>query len=82
MKPPICRICQKRLKDMENGGLIHFKKRPTDIEWEKEMKREGKIGHPPYADWFCEKHYDAAYQYKHLPIHEALKKLKEENQNL
>ncbi|MGV9197907.1 MAG: hypothetical protein ACOC4M_03630 [Promethearchaeia archaeon] len=81
MKPPICRICHERLESMEEGGLIYFRKRPSDIEWEKEMKKEGKVGHPPYADWFCEDHYDAAYEYKSLPIHEALQKLKEKEKN-
>jgi len=74
MKPPICRICNKRIKKFENAGLVNFKKRPSDIEWEDEMERESKVGHPPYADWFCKKHYTKAKELSYLPIHEALKK--------
>ncbi|MFO7796601.1 MAG: hypothetical protein ACQERB_06755 [Promethearchaeati archaeon] len=74
MKPPICCICHKRIKNFENAGLVSFKKRPSDIEWEEEMEREGKVGHPPYADWFCEQHYSRAKELSSLPIHEAIKK--------
>ena len=78
MKPPICRICDKKLADMDDGGLIYFKKRPSDIEWEKRMEEIGGVGHPPYADWFCKKHYEKAMELKHLPINEALKILRSE----
>ena len=72
MRPPICRICDKKLEDVDDGGLIYFKKRPFDIEWEKKMERIGGVGHPPYAEWFCKKHYDIAKNVKHLPIDKAL----------
>ena len=76
MKPPICSICHKRIKNMQNAGLIYFKKRPADIEWEKEMEREGKVGHPPYTEWFCEKHYQKAQELKDKTIDKAMSILK------
>ncbi len=50
MRPPICRICDKKLIDKDDGGLIYFKKRPSDIEWEKKMEEIRGVGHPPYAE--------------------------------
>ena len=50
MRPPICAICDKKMLDTEDGGLIYFKKRPSDIEWEKRMEQNGMVGHPPYAE--------------------------------
>ncbi|MFX0004689.1 MAG: hypothetical protein ACFE9C_06300 [Candidatus Hodarchaeota archaeon] len=76
MKPPICRICDKELAEMDDGGLIYFKKRPSDIEWEERMEKIGGVGHPPYAEWFCKKHYDKANELKHLTIDKVLRILK------
>ncbi|MEE9377995.1 MAG: hypothetical protein V3V33_08165 [Candidatus Lokiarchaeia archaeon] len=73
MKPPICRVCDKKLKDLNKGGLVYFTKRPSDIEWEKRMEEIGGVGHPPYAEWFCKKHYDKANELKNLTIDKALK---------
>ncbi len=72
MKPPICRICDKELAEMNDGGLIYFKKRPSDMEWKKKMEEIGGVGHPPNAEWFCKKHFNKANKLKHLPINEAL----------
>jgi hypothetical protein len=72
MKPPICIICHKYIENMENSGLIYFKKRHSDIEWDKRMKREGKVGHPPYARWFCEQHYSKAEELKDYPVDKAM----------
>ncbi len=60
---------------MDDGGLIYFKKRPIDKEWDKKMEEKGMVGHPPYAEWFCKKHYEKAYELKYLPINEAIKLL-------
>lgn len=73
MKPPVCRICDKKLADMNDGGLIYFKKRPSDLEWEKRMEETVGVGHPPYAEWFCKKHYEKANELKQLSIDEALR---------
>ncbi|MFW9942502.1 MAG: hypothetical protein ACFFFT_15795 [Candidatus Thorarchaeota archaeon] len=75
MRPPICRVCDKELAEKNDGGLVYFKKRQSDIEWEKKMEEIGGTGHPPYAEWFCKKHYKKANELKHLPIDEAFKKL-------
>ncbi len=79
MRPPICRICDKRLATMDDGGLIYFKKRQTDNEWNKRMEEIGGVGHPPYAEWFCKKHYSKANELKYLPIDQALKILTSED---
>ncbi|MHA1603837.1 MAG: hypothetical protein ACTSWF_04205 [Candidatus Freyarchaeota archaeon] len=47
MRPPICAICDKRFLDSEEGGLVYFKKRPSDYEWIKKMEEKGMVGHPP-----------------------------------
>lgn len=74
MRPPICAVCDKEFGPDE-GGLIYFKKRPSDIEWEQKMKKTGGIGHPPYADWFCGEHYEVALEFKDRTIDEAMKLL-------
>ena len=76
MKPPICRICDKRLDALDDGGLIYFEKGQSDLEWDKYMEEKGFIGHPPYADWFCKEHYREAIKLKHLSIDNAMSKLK------
>ena len=76
MKPPICCICSKRFDNTKEGDIVFFKKTEYDIEWDKEMEEQGKVEHPPYAEWFCGDHLDEALKLKHLPITEALKILK------
>ena len=76
MRPPICVICDKNLIDMDDGGLIYFKKRPSDIEWDENMEMKGYVGHPSYAEWFCSVHYNKAYELKDLTIDKAMKILK------
>ncbi len=78
MKPPYCYICGTFLEDSESGGLVHFARTEEDIEWAKRMKKENKVGHPPYMEWFCEKHYYIAKEYSHLPFIEAIKAIKNE----
>jgi len=78
MRPPVCRVCDKKLADLDDGGLIYFKKRQSDIKWDKRMEEIGGVGHPPYADWFCKNHYEKAFELKHLSIDKALKILRAE----
>ncbi len=73
MKPPICRICDKTLEGQDDGGLIYFKKRLSDIQWERRMQEIRGFGHPPNAEWFCRKHYDKAKELEELTIDKALK---------
>ncbi|MHA2288958.1 MAG: hypothetical protein ACXABG_09230 [Promethearchaeota archaeon] len=75
MKPPICCICDKNLEYPDDGGLIYFNKRPSDKKWDKIMKENGMIGHPPYAEWFCRNHFGKANKLKDLPIDKAMKLL-------
>jgi hypothetical protein len=67
----VCAICGRHLKD--NGGLIYFRKRPSDIAWQERMDEKKMVGHPPYAEWFCDEHYEIAKQVQHLAIDEACK---------
>ena len=76
MKPPICTICDKDLVDPDEGGLIYFRKRPSDIKWEEKMEEIEGVGHPPNAEWFCKNHYKKASELTHLPINEVLKILR------
>ena len=77
MRPPYCGICDKELDlNSKDCGLVYFKKRPSDIEWDNKIKEKNMIGHPPYADWFCEKHCKTALQYKHLTIGKAKEKIR------
>ena len=57
MRPPICIICDKALEDLEKGGLISFQKTESDVKWDQEMAVKEMVGHPPYVEWFCKKHY-------------------------
>ncbi|MHA1328046.1 MAG: hypothetical protein ACTSRH_12090 [Promethearchaeota archaeon] len=41
------------------------------------MKREHKVGHPPWMAWFCGEHYKIAKKYSNLTISEAFGKLRE-----
>ncbi len=78
MRPPTCRICDKDLEENE-GGLVSFRKRFSDLVWERKMKRINGVGHPPYTDWFCEKHYQRAQELKDLTIDKAMAIMNEEN---
>jgi hypothetical protein len=75
MRPPICYICDKHFRPSDGGGLVYFKKRPSDIKWDKKAEQPGYVGHPPYTEWFCEDHYDEAKERSHLPIDQARKEL-------
>ena len=72
MRPPVCCICDKKLNKKE-GGLIYFKLRPSDIEWNNRMAKTGMVGHPPYAEWFCDDHFKKANQLSHLTLEEVIK---------
>jgi hypothetical protein len=78
MKPPICEICDRRILKEEHAGLVYFQKTKTDSEWDKKCKEEGFVGHPPYAEWFCEEHYLIAKKYSSLPKRVALVSIKRE----
>jgi len=45
------------------------------------MRKEGFVGHPPYAEWFCSNHYESAKELKNLTISEALEILREKTTN-
>ncbi len=70
MKPPICTLCGKRLTAKE-GGLVYFQKVKEDIAWDRKAKDQGFVGHPPYCDWFCGRHFDQAKELQHLTRQQA-----------
>ncbi|MFW9922630.1 MAG: hypothetical protein ACFFDW_04985 [Candidatus Thorarchaeota archaeon] len=78
MRPPECRICNKDVDLNGKGGLIYFKKRFSDRVWERKMNRIHGVGHPPYADWFCEEHHTRAKELSNLTIDKAMMIMREE----
>ena len=76
MKPPICRICTTRFSHEKEGGIVSFKKTKANLKWEKKVEKKGIVEHPPYMEWFCGKHFDAAKKLEHLYLNEALDKLR------
>ncbi|MHA1369803.1 MAG: hypothetical protein ACTSWN_00785 [Promethearchaeota archaeon] len=79
MRPPICAICQERF-DPEKGGLVYFRLRKSDEEWHERAERLHLVGHPPEAEWFCEKHINRARELSDLTIDKAFQILKAESQ--
>lgn len=78
MKPPICEICEKNLTNQEHVGLVYFQKTDADKEWDRRCEEEGFVGHPPYAEWFCEEHYLIAKKFSSLPKRVAIVSIKRE----
>ncbi|MFX0103243.1 MAG: hypothetical protein ACFFCS_27000 [Candidatus Hodarchaeota archaeon] len=72
MRPPECDICGKE----ENCNLVYFKKRLSDKEWDNKMEEKGMVGHPPYAEWYCDVHVGRARELKEKTIDEARKLMK------
>ena len=67
MKPPICRICDKKMLETDEVGLIYFKKRPSEIQWDEKMNKKGMVGYSPYVEWSCKEHLHKTHELKHLP---------------
>jgi len=78
MRPPICAVCDKSFDPLGKGGLVYFAMRKSDKEWREKMKKIKGVGHPPWAEWFCEKHYPIAVKYSTLTINQAWKRIREE----
>lgn len=60
MRPPICAVCERAVDD--DGGLVQFVSRATDLAWRERAKQPGFVGHPPDTDWFCADHIELARQ--------------------
>ena len=76
MRPPVCAICDRDLDENE-GGVVYFKKRFSDKVWDRKMKRIHGVGHPPYAEWFCEKHIALAREVEDQIINVAISIIRE-----
>ena len=75
MRPPMCYVCDKDF-DTDEGDLLYFKKGEKGIAWDKKMEQPGFVGHPPYAEWFCNEHIEEWKKLQHLTFSEAKKKIK------
>ena len=73
MRPPICEICDRDFNPDKEGGLLYFKETPEGRAFEKQVREEGIVGHPPDAGWFCGKHYDEAEKLLHLTFSEVIR---------
>ena len=59
--------------------MITFKKSESDIQWDLDMQVVVDVEHgqPPYTQWFCMKHFEAAKQLaKFNTFSEAIKILR------
>ena len=73
VKPPICELCGRDFRAvwMESGGggeLLDF----------AGLRRspQGMTGNPKGLGWFCRRHVEAAAALRHLPMEDALAKLR------
>ncbi len=76
MKPPICELCMNKFDHREEGGTVSFKKTKQDKKWEKRVKKKSIVEHPPFMEWFCGEHFEAARKLEHLHHHEAMQELR------
>ncbi|TXT59144.1 MAG: hypothetical protein BAJALOKI3v1_1120009 [Promethearchaeota archaeon] len=78
MRPPICAICGKRGSGLDDEiKLVSFAMRKGDKKFAKKLEDPGFVGHPPWKEWFCEKHYEEAQKLSDLTIDKAMKELHE-----
>lgn len=78
MRPPECDICGKRFGPDE-GDLIYFARDEAAENWHQRAEAEpGFVGHPPEAEWFCNKHLAIAKKYAHLPRKAAYVEIRKE----
>ena len=78
MRPPECAICDLRMDSNSDCELIYFARRPEDDAWHERMKQIDGVGHPPEAEWFCERHFPRAKELSRMTISEAMKILRQE----
>lgn len=71
MRPPICAVCDEYF-DPGMGDMVEFKKTAADLAWDKKAEAPGFAGHPPYLEWFCEKHIDLARELSSRTRSEAM----------
>ncbi len=64
MKPPICDVCGRRFDTDDGGGLVYFQ--------DAKSLPDGMTGHPDAVEWYCKRHYDAAYALRESTYAEAM----------
>jgi len=84
MRPPICALCDERLsEDDDQGGLVSFARTESDQDWLRRSQAEpGFVGHPPWQEWFCGRHIEAARELQHLSRGQALRRIREQERTL
>ena len=75
MRPPICAICDKEFDP--DAELVTFKATEESREFDRRVREEGIVGHPPNREWFCRKHVEIAKKMMELTRSEALSKIRE-----
>jgi len=76
MKPPVCCVCQRSFDPPRRGDLVRFARTEADKQWDEDAKSKGFTGHPPYAEWFCDRHLAAARNLQYLTLEKALPALR------
>ncbi|GAA3929153.1 hypothetical protein GCM10023085_08160 [Actinomadura viridis] len=79
MRPPLCFVCGLSPRDLPEGDdsasaftLVHFALDVQERAAQEARDRDGWVGHPENAEWFCAAHADAARAHAHLHWREAL----------
>ena len=79
MRPPQCAICRKTSRNSNRTfKLVYFTLSEEQKLLREERRRTGIVGHPPEAEWFCDKHLKFARKYQDLERAEALRAIKTE----
>ena len=69
MRPPICALCRRDFRRLEDGGdLVRFR--------DQEPLPDGRVGHPRGVEWFCRRHLAAARELSGSSLAEALRELR------
>lgn len=84
MRPPMCFVCLRSLKDGEPSSsfeAVQFAVSPEEEAWQRERDREGWVGHPSEVEWFCDEHTAQARDLSHLHWREALERLAQQRRS-
>lgn len=76
MRPPICRLCDRKFTPGEGGELLSFRRSEAEADREADHVTPGMTGHPPHKEWFCTDHVSEAREYTNLTLADALEQLR------
>lgn len=77
MRPPICAICEKDHSTNKEFFMVNFALTTEDKLFNKRFEEDGFCGHPAGLEWFCDTHVQVARNFAHLPIKQALPRIRE-----